>query len=75
MPQRHNYMKCLCLCGWRKEAKMLTTFSLLKRLTVLFLLPCAIFLLPTFFYVIIVLSVGKIMHLCSRVYCFRYKIF
>ena len=54
---------------------MLTTFSLLKRLTVLFLVPCAIFLLPAFLYVIIVLSVGKIMHLCNKVYCFRYKIF
>ncbi len=53
---------------------MLTTFSVLKRITALFLAPLTIFLLPTLVYVIIVLSVGKIMYLCRRVYGFRYKI-
>lgn len=42
---------------------------------VLFLVPVAVFLLPTFLYVIIVLCLGRIMHLFSKAYYFCYKNF
>ncbi len=54
---------------------MTTSLSLLKRFMVLFLISFTIFLLPTFLYVIIILSVRKILQLCSRAYYFRYKIY
>lgn len=54
---------------------MSTAPYLLKRSSVFFLIPFGIYLLPTFFYVIIVLSIGKIMHLVSKGYYFRYKHF
>lgn len=52
---------------------MLATQDIVKRVLVLSLVPFVIFLLPTFFYVIIVLSLGKIIDMFSRVCYFRYK--
>lgn len=54
---------------------MSTALSLVKRLSVLFLMPCAFYLLPTILYVLIVLSIGKIMHLLSKGYYFQHKYF
>ncbi|HQU32406.1 MAG: hypothetical protein HRU72_04540 [Planctomycetia bacterium] len=54
---------------------MSTTLYLLKRSPVLFLMPFAIYLFPMAFYVIIVLSIGNILHLFGRAYYFRYKYF
>ncbi|MBC6934130.1 MAG: hypothetical protein DYG83_18070 [Candidatus Brocadia sp. AMX2] len=56
-----------------KGGKMLAALSLLKRFAVLILVPFAIFLLPSFLYVIIVLSLGKILYLFNCIYYFRYK--
>lgn len=55
--------------------KMSTTLYLLKRSPVLFLMPFAMYLLPMVFYVIIVLIIGKILHLFSSAYYFRCKYF
>jgi len=54
---------------------MSTTLYLLKRSPVLFLMPFAMYLFPMAFYVIIVLSIGNILHLLGRAYYFRYKYF
>lgn len=64
---------CVFVAG--KEGKMSTALYLLKRSTVLFLVPFAIYLFPTVLYVIIVLSIGKILHLFSSSYDFRCKYF
>lgn len=54
---------------------MFTALSILKRCLVLVFLPVAIFFLPTFLYVIIVLFLGKMMQLVSIAYYFKYKDF
>ncbi len=54
---------------------MLIARYVLKRCMALFFVPVAIFFLPTFLYVIIVLCLGKTMQLFSMAYCFQYKDF
>ncbi|MCC6326562.1 MAG: hypothetical protein DCC43_08055 [Candidatus Brocadia sp.] len=54
---------------------MSTTLYLLKRSPVLLLMPFAMYLFPMVFYVIIVLSIGKILHLLSKGYYFQHKYF